>query len=328
MLTSGEPITPPVTIAFSPPSELPVECEILPVDAGVVVSFGSVLVTSNASFTDMTITAQPGSTSTVRVRARHGFGCRHAAGCLSRHHRCAQLRCRRGAEEVFSDATVTMRDCAVGEIHPKGVARCKRCPTGSFTLTAGEELVECSTCPLGAVCAGGSHVVAVLGTWRFSPHHLSFFDCPVPDACLGFDSTSSSSTTTPRTLTTSDESDDAAMRAAPEGCGVGCVWCRLGWHGCRGVVVRTAVDGSWCGQVPRPALQCLRARVRQIGRHTMLGMSRHGVVDPHRRRRLRSDPRCDLLSGSSDNQGCRRSVASIFRDEGASRAHMHHTPSL
>ena len=66
-IASGVAVTPPLLIAFVPPSEVPVACEVLPAQPGVVVQYGSALVTSNATFPDLSITAPPGSTVGIQV---------------------------------------------------------------------------------------------------------------------------------------------------------------------------------------------------------------------------------------------------------------------
>ena len=104
--------------------------------------------------------------------------------CLPR-----QLRCRRGTEEVDTQTTVTMRECVAGEILPDGIATCVECEEGAFGLVPGQRVSQCDGCPAGAACAGGSHLVAQAGKWRFSPHHLTFFECEVPSACTGYTET-------------------------------------------------------------------------------------------------------------------------------------------
>ena len=136
---------------------------------------------------------------------------------------------------------VTMRACVHGEIHPKGIDACVGCDEDTYVFTAGEERIQCSVCPVGAACAGGSHVVARQGQWRFGPNHVTFFECAVAPACVGYDA-SVTATTVARRLTfralqeasTGQASGNrshavvgssraAAKRAAAEGCAAGYV---------------------------------------------------------------------------------------------------------
>ena len=84
---------------------------------------------------------------------------------------------------------MTMRECVAGEILPDGIATCVECEEGAFGLVPGQRVSQCDGCPAGAACAGGSHLVAQAGKWRFSPHHLTFFECEVPSACTGYTET-------------------------------------------------------------------------------------------------------------------------------------------
>ena len=137
---------------------------------------------------------------------------------------------------------VTMRACVPGEIHPKGIDACVGCDEDTYVFTAGEQRVECSACPVGAACAGGSHVVALQGQWRFGPNHVTFFECAVAPACVGYDGTVAA-TLAARRLTARELGEVgrgpvasinasqfgtagarvAAKQAAPEGCAIGCV---------------------------------------------------------------------------------------------------------
>lgn len=82
--------------------------------------------------------------------------------------------------------TVNLRPCGVGEIRPFGLDKCVRCTTG-YSWIPGERIAECHACPPLAACLGGGLVVAEAGSWRYTQQHTTFFKCPLPDVCLGYD---------------------------------------------------------------------------------------------------------------------------------------------
>ena len=81
---------------------------------------------------------------------------------------------------------VHLRSCGVGEIRPFGLNKCVFCTSG-YSWVPGERIAECHTCPPLAACLGGGLVVAQSGSWRYTERHTTFFECPLPDVCLGYD---------------------------------------------------------------------------------------------------------------------------------------------
>lgn len=78
------------------------------------------------------------------------------------------------------DLTFEVRDCIVGE-EKQLENLCFLCEVNSFNLKAG---TLCLSCPNGAVCYGGSNIVADKGYWRTDKFSTTFFKCPNQDACL------------------------------------------------------------------------------------------------------------------------------------------------
>jgi hypothetical protein len=57
------------------------------------------------------------------------------------------------------------------------------CPAGSFSWASGHE--DCLDCPTGAVCGGGTILLAQAGYYREGDHYISFFKCNPAEACRG-----------------------------------------------------------------------------------------------------------------------------------------------
>lgn len=74
----------------------------------------------------------------------------------------------------------TLRSCIAGEVEEFNRA-CTECSIGTYNLKQGS---DCLSCPTGAVCYGGSKIVAASGYWRASKTSDNFYRCPNPSACL------------------------------------------------------------------------------------------------------------------------------------------------
>ena len=75
---------------------------------------------------------------------------------------------------------VFLRKCVKGEKLELGIA-CRVCEKNSYNLKAGH---ECLTCPTGAICKGGSSIIASSGYWRNDENSDVFFKCPNSNACI------------------------------------------------------------------------------------------------------------------------------------------------
>merc|ERR1719487_2282365 len=96
-------------------------------------------------------------------------------------NRTGQLKCEAG--HVCVDGLKAKCD-QPGEWCGNGTAIPSRCKEMSYSFEVATQ-DTCKQCPHGAMCCGGSHIVALSGFWSYPGSPADVTRCPHADACLG-----------------------------------------------------------------------------------------------------------------------------------------------
>ena len=88
--------------------------------------------------------------------------------------------------QVSTHFYIEIRECMVGEINNTASGSCVYCQAGTYSLNTSDK--ECSACPQGAVCNGGSSVIPEPDYWKSSNSSYLIIPCPLSKGrsrCLG-----------------------------------------------------------------------------------------------------------------------------------------------
>lgn len=129
---------------------------------GVTVSGTTKVVIQNgvADFSDLIVTAEPGTTVGITVES--------------------DIEVTSTTENQV-DVIIELRECEPGEATVGNI--CQKCEEGYYSLDPDD--VECNACPDEAMCYGGIEIVPRAGYWRSSKFSPKLWKCPNKAACDG-----------------------------------------------------------------------------------------------------------------------------------------------
>ena len=87
----------------------------------------------------------------------------------------------RGGKVESISASVTLRECRLGERYNREGFVCEACAFESFTFYV--DVSRCADCPDKARCAGNASLVPTSGYWHSSPFSVIMHECFHDDAC-------------------------------------------------------------------------------------------------------------------------------------------------
>ena len=103
-------------------------------------------------------------------------------------HEC--MSCTAGTYASGTGVRVSCDECAAGKFAPSEDSEsCGSCANGQIALS--RKSTECVVCPAGATCSTATSLTVNPGMWRGSFTSFNIFDCPIRDACLGSNATTS-----------------------------------------------------------------------------------------------------------------------------------------